>query len=141
MAFAALAPLLVPALETAGATVGPYLAELIGEKGLKTLTPLAKQAVLKLIHSKAVGRKVHNLANNFFSKNKTARKLFSKGKKLASHAFSEEGAALLGKGLKLGGDLGLLSGEKQKYINDKYHKAMAFHDQLSAINMPKSKVA
>lgn len=134
------APLLIPALEALGTTVGPYLAELLGEKAVKSLTPLAKSAITKLIHSGVLEKGMHKIGNKIFSKNKTARSLFNKGRKLSSHIFSEKGSKILGQGLDLASDIGLLSPEKHNAINEGYRKAMSFHDKLSSINVPKSKV-
>lgn len=129
MAALALAPL-------AAKVAGPAVASLVGPEAAKFLTPMAKMGLEKLVKSKAVGKGIRKLGNALFGKKKgkSARKLLKKGRSIAGVASGKNN--ILGKGLDLAGDLGMLDKNQREAIKTGHEKAMSFHDQLSSMNDP-----
>jgi hypothetical protein len=115
----------------------PAIASLLGPAVAKNLTPLAKAGLEKLVKSKVAGKAVHKLGNALFGKkHKTARKLLKKGRSVAGVAFGKNSGKILGKGLDLAGDLGMLDEHQREAIKTGHEKAMSIHDQLSELNRP-----
>jgi hypothetical protein len=126
----ALAPL-------AGMALEPAIASILGPAVAKNLSPLAMKGVEKLIKSKVAGKAVHKIGNALFGKkHKTARKLMKKGRSIAGVAFGKNSKNILGKGLDLAGDLGMLDEGQREAIKTGHAKAMSIHDQLSELNRP-----
>ena len=126
---------LAPLVEMAGAAAAPTIESLVGAEAAKTVTPLAQKALSSLSKSKMAHSAIHKIGNHLFNtKNKTARNLLDKGSKVANLATSKQAHKLLGEGLKIGKDVGILDESQAKKILDTHGKAMALHDQLSSFN-------
>jgi len=136
MAVAALTPLLYPALTTAASSLGPFLAKYIGEKGVKTLSPLAEKGIKSILESGIIEKGFKKLGNKIFGKSKTARKLFNKGKKVINTSFSKENQENVKTGLGVLDSLNLITPESREKISSAYDTALKFHDKLSEVNKP-----
>ena len=133
---AALAPLLGPLLKSAGTTLAPAIIDLIGENAYDVLSPHAMKALDQLLNSGFIEKNIKKIGNKLYNKNKTARKIMNKGKKLASFIFGDKGKKAVSEGLKLGEALGAISPELSNKVGSGYTKALGFHDMLSEINKP-----
>jgi len=125
---------LAPIAASLAGVAEPAVASLLGPAIAKNLTPMAKAGLEKIVKSKVAGKAVHKIGNALFGKkHKTARKLMKKGRSIAG---VPGGGKILGKGLDLAGDLGMLDKHQREAIKTGHEKAMSLHDQLSEMNKP-----
>ena len=126
---------LAPLAEMAGSAMAPMVEDLVGKEAYQTLSPLAKQALSKVMHSKKTGRALHKIGNHFFGKkHKTARKLLRKGRSVAGVFAGKDAQKLIKGGLKVGSSLGMLSPDQADNIAEGYKKALSIHDKMSQFN-------
>lgn len=129
----------LPLAEMAGTAIAPALEDLVGKETYDKLAPMAKEGLSKVIQSKAAQSVKTKIANKFFSKGSTARKLLRGAKSIAGIASSPMAQSLVSGGLSLGSDLGLISNDTADNIKSGYDKALSLHDKLSSFNTPSEK--